>query len=93
MRWRGLSAVSAIWYTNWTLRRSSRMRSRTEGPSLAPSSSTSPPKAGVSPAITRASVDLPQPDSPITPTTWPRSMATSMSNSTFIAGLPSGLRP
>ena len=49
--------------------------------------------AGKSPAMTRARVDLPQPDSPMTPTTWPRSTATFMSRKMVTSGLPPGPRP
>ena len=36
--------------------------------------------------MTRASVDLPQPDSPITPTVWPRCTDTLISRSTLRTG-------
>ena len=70
-RWRGLS----VWYGSWkiicTRRRSSRQPAACRSPSSPPRSSgdRSPP---CSPSIARASVDLPQPDSPTTPRISPR---------------------
>ena len=68
----GLSAVSAIWNTIWMRRSSSRLRCASVGFSSAPSNSMLPVLGASRPAMTRASVVLPEPDSPITPIAWPR---------------------
>ena len=64
---RGLSVWYGSWKTICTRRRSARQSFVTG----APSSSTAPSAAGTSPSIARASVDLPHPDSPTTPSTSP----------------------
>ena len=63
----GLSAVSAIWKTIWMRRNCSRVRWARWGGSGLPSKRIWPSAGGTSPAIARASVVLPDPDSPITP--------------------------
>ena len=64
----GLNDTSGICSTSWTRCRSSLSRCFTSGGSAFPSSRTSPSNAGVRPEMTRAIVDFPQPDSPMTPT-------------------------
>ena len=68
----GFSAVSAVWKTIWMRRSSSRLRCASVGGSTRPSNSIVPVLGGSSPAMTRASVVLPEPDSPMTPIAWPR---------------------
>lgn len=68
----GFSAVSAIWNTIWMRRSSSRSRCCSVGFSSRPWNSTLPWLGFSKPATARASVVLPEPDSPITPIAWPR---------------------
>ena len=69
---RGLSASAGFWNTIWIRRRWLRGRRRASAGSAAPSSRSSPPASGCSPAITRAIVVLPLPDSPTSATQPPR---------------------
>ena len=71
-RWRGLSEENGSWNTGWISRARSR---RSIAARLRPSTSTSPALGGSRPRITRASVDLPQPDSPTMPSTSPAGSA------------------
>src|SRR5580704_17368585 len=65
---RGLSEEYGSWKIIWIARRCAAVR---RAPSGAPSSRTVP-ESGVSrPAMHRAAVVLPQPDSPTSPRTWP----------------------
>ncbi len=61
-------------------RSSSRLRCASAGGSSRPSNSILPVPGGSSPATTRASVVLPEPDSPMTPIAWPRLSSRSMSS-------------
>ena len=72
----GFSAVSAIWKTIWMRAQllAAALRDGSSGSGL-PSSAPRRAPAGRRPAITRASVVLPQPDSPITPSVEPRADA------------------
>jgi hypothetical protein len=88
----GFSAVSADWKTIWTRRRSSRLRCLSAGGSARPSNSIVPVLGGSNPATTRASVVLPEPDSPMTPIACPRLSSRSMSSRMVTAGLPPGPR-
>ena len=74
---RRLSAESGFWNTICSARSVSRGRRRASGPSGAPSSVTTEPGSGaVSPSSTRASVVLPLPDSPTSPSVSPVAHAT-----------------
>ena len=84
----GLSAVSADWKTIWMRRSSSRVRCASVGLSSRPLNSMLPAQGASSPAIARASVVLPEPDSPITPIAWPRLSRRSMSSRIIFAGRP-----
>ena len=67
-RRRGLSDENGSWKTGWI----SLARARRSMPSSRlPSTSTSPPLGSIRPRIMRASVVLPQPLSPTTPSTLP----------------------
>ena len=69
---RRLSAESGFWKTVWSARTCSVFRVTTLRASGSPSSSTVEPSSGaVSPRRTRASVVLPQPDSPTRPSVSP----------------------
>ena len=67
---RGLSEEYGSWNTGW-MRRASSSRPRVT--MSWPSMKIMPALGGVSPSSMRASVDLPQPDSPTMPSTPPRS--------------------
>ena len=70
---RGLSDEYGFWKTSWS-RTSARGRARRDsGLTGLPSNETAPLVAGTSPTAARASVDLPQPDSPTSPTIRPAS--------------------
>ena len=68
---RGLRAVAGSWKTTEMLRPRSR-RSEAERPKGRPLKMTSPEVTGCRPTMTRAVVDLPQPDSPTSPSVSPR---------------------
>ena len=68
MRRRGLSEANGSWNTGW-ISRARALRSRSNR--RLPSTSTVPAVGLSNPRIIRASVDLPQPDSPTTPSTLP----------------------
>src|SRR6185312_3609479 len=62
--WRGLSEAYGSWKTIWTVR---AVSSRSRWARSRPSSVMWPRVGGIRPMIARASVDLPQPDSPTRP--------------------------
>ena len=63
--WLGFSVLSGFWKTIWSCRRSAAGRASIgRRPTSVPSSIAVPAVAVWSPLSTRASVDLPQPDSP-----------------------------
>src|SRR5450830_1074085 len=66
-RWRGFSEAYGFWNTIWILRWVSTL-----GVVMSlPSNASAPLVAGSRPAIMRPTVDLPQPDSPTSPSTSP----------------------
>ena len=69
------------------------LRDAMAGARIFPSNFTEPRACGISPAITRASVLFPQPDSPMTPKVEPRWMQKPTSSSTGMRGRPSGSTP
>src|SRR5918996_44412 len=86
---RRLRAESGFWKTVCRARTCSKSRFTIRGSSGRPSSSTVEPWSGaVNPRRTRASVVLPEPDSPTSPSVSPASMARSTSTSARIR-LPS----
>ena len=68
MRRRGFKEENGSWNTGWISRARSRRRMVSRD---FPSTRISPPVGGCSPRISRARVDLPQPDSPTTPVQLP----------------------
>ena len=69
----GFSAVSAFWNTIWMRRQLLACAlGSLRRQALAVEQRSSPRARGSRPAITRASVVLPQPDSPMTPSAEPR---------------------
>ena len=73
MVWRGLSEPNGSWKIICTLAAIRRHRRSPRRAMSAPSSTISPPAAGTSRRIVLPSVDLPQPDSPTSPSVSPRS--------------------
>ena len=70
-RWRGLSESYGFWKTIWIRRRASLGRSFALAASSSPSSVIRPPAGGCRPAMQRAIVVLPLPDSPTSATHSP----------------------
>ena len=70
---RGLSDEYGFWKTSWSRTSSAGRARRRRAVTGRPSNVTVPPVGGTSPTAARASVDLPQPDSPTRPTMRPRS--------------------
>src|SRR4029077_18697694 len=70
---RGLSDEYGFWKTIWSLARSRGRPRLVKVVSSRPSNSTVPAVVGTSPTDARARLDFPQPDSPTSPTIWPRS--------------------
>ncbi len=68
---RGLSDSSGFWKTSWTVCRSRRARSPRAPTTSTPSTAIAPERTGASPTIARAVVDLPEPDSPTSPSVSP----------------------
>ena len=68
----GFSAVSAIWNTICIRRSSSLSRCARPGLSSRLANIIEPWQGAIRPATARASVVLPEPDSPMTPIAWPR---------------------
>jgi acyl-CoA thioesterase-1 len=75
---RGLSEPYGFWNTICTLLRSARTRSGLTSTASPPARSSLPPLGFSISAITRASVDLPQPDSPTTASVRPGSIVNEM---------------
>ena len=89
MRWiekRRLSAESGFWKTIWSARTSSASRLAVRPASAWPSSSITEPSSGsVRPSRRRASVVLPLPDSPTSPSVSPGRSASAMSCTAWIS--------
>ena len=71
-RRRGFSEPYGSWKIIWISRRNGRMARRDRLVMSRPSKYTLPEVTGISPAMHRARVDLPQPVSPTRPRVWPR---------------------
>ncbi len=71
-RRRGLSERYGSWNTIWTLRRSGRSAARVAAAISSPPSRISPLLGSIRRTMQRATVDLPEPDSPTMPSVWPR---------------------
>src|ERR1022692_4717922 len=70
-RRRGFSEPYGSWKIIWISRRNGRMALRDRLVMLRPSNVAVPEVTGISPAMQRARVDLPQPVSPTRPSVWP----------------------